>query len=506
MRPNEIRGQNYRAYGVVWIMTWLVPVTAQLTLSLAFPESAVFWGPTALFWVVVVAASGCVITSAAVLARAFRRDEAELGYLGLFFLAVSVLPLIHGLTTPGVIFGENQATMSSVQWSIPVALFATAPMLFPKAGQQIFTSRIWRLWAAVAIVSIVGLGGALLIWTDLLPMYEPRTGPAIALGFVSVAGCIGLGRRHLYLACVAGSRLPLIMAAGYGFVGGSAMVWFGAELFSLPFWLAHGLDITGVFAGTIGALIVLRSTGNVRSVVEPILATEPLAALELGLDPIVHRFVADLESCDQITRDHVVRTAELAVKVGIELNLEGRELRKLGLTGLLHDLGKLDIPNSILTKPGRLTDREYDIMKRHAEFGQALVETSPALAEIGILVRCHHERIDGNGYPDGRAGETIPLISRIVAVCDSFDAMANTRQYRNGMGVDKALSILREHAGTQWDADVVAAAERVIRRDPPAEAPSFDGVGRTEPTTTNAAEVSVGCDCLPKQAMLAGKE
>ncbi len=487
-------------------MTWLVPVAIQLTLSVAFTDAAVFWGPTALFWIVVIAASGCVATSAAVLARAFRRDEAELGYLGLFFLAVSVLPLVHGLTTPGVLFGENRATMSSVQWSIPVALLATAPMLLPPSAQQALNTRTWRVWATVVIVCIFGLGGALLVWTDLLPMYEARTAPAIALGLISVAGCIALGKRHLYLACVAGSRLPLIMAAGYGFVGGSALVWFGAELFSLPFWMAHGLDIAGVFAGTIGALIVLRSTGNVRSIVEPILTTEPLAALELGLDPIVHRFVADLETCDQITRDHVVRTAELAVKVGIELNLEGRELRKLGLTGLLHDLGKLEIPNAILTKPDRLTEREYNIMKRHAEFGQALVETSPALAEIGIYVRCHHERVDGKGYPDGRAGETIPLISRIVAVCDSYDAMANTRQYRNGMGMDKALSILREHAGTQWDADVVAAAERVIRRNPPSEVRSFDGVGRTEDGQVEATESSVGCDCLPKQAMLAGKE
>lgn len=506
MRSNETGDEPARAFVTAWVLTWLVPIVLQLTLSVAFADNGVFWGPTALFWIVVIAASGCVVTSAAVLLRALRRDEAELGYLGLFFLAVSLLPLVHGLTTPGIIYGENLATMSSVQWSIPLALLVGGPLLLPAAERRFFTSTYWRVWAVGAITVTVGLSVALLAKPDLLPVFDARSATAIGIATASVLGCIGLGRRHLYLAQVANSKLPLIMAAGYGFVGGSALVWFGAELFSLPFWLAHGLDIAGVFGGTIGALFVLQSTNRVRAVVEPILATEPMAALELGIDPIVHRFVADLESCDRITRDHVVRTAELAVKVGVELQLEGRELRKLGLTGLLHDVGKLEIPSHILTKPDRLTDGEYQIMKRHAVIGQTLVETSPALADIGILVRCHHERVDGNGYPDGRVGETIPLISRIVAVCDSFDAMANTRQYRQGMGVDKALAILREHAGTQWDADVAAAAERVIRRDPPSTTPSLDDVGRTEAAAEPATEAPVGCDCLPKQAMLAGKE
>ncbi len=499
MRGNRPIGSRY---ALLWVLTWAAPAVTQIVLSVALSAAGVARSPMTLFWLVVIAASGCVVTSAFVIVRAIRRREVELGYIGLFFLAVSVLPLVHGITTPGVLYGENEATISAVQWSIPAALLLAGPLLLPVGLRLKYSGQLWDRWVVAGSAGVTIVAGSLLIRPGLLPVLSPRSAPAIVLGLTSLLGCIALSRRHLYLAQVAGSRLPLIVSAGFGFVGASSLVWFGAEEFSIGYWVAHGLDISGVFAATIGALCALRSTSRVRSTIEPVLTTEPLAALELGMDPIVHRFVADLEARDPVTRDHVVRTAELAVKIGIDLGLHGRKLRQLGLAALLHDVGKLDIPTKIINKPGRLEADEYNIMKRHAAFGQAMVETSPALADIGPFIRSHHERIDGDGYPDGRSGQAIPLISRIVAVCDSFDAMSNTRQYRNGMGSEKAMAILREHAGTQWDADVVAAAERVVAREPIPEVPAFDGVGRGDDgELLNGDVVPVGCDCLPEYAL-----
>ncbi len=504
MRANRKTSDRYT---LLWVLTWAIPAAVQLLLSTVFASAGIGGSPVTLFWLVVVAALGCAVTSGLVIGRAIKRGESELGYIGLFFLAVSLLPLSHGITTPGVLYGENNATLSSVQWSIPLALLVSAPLMLPTTIRLRHACRIWNPWAIGAVTITASIAGALLLWTDLLPVLAPRSLPAYLLGATAVIGCIALSRRHLYLAQVAGSPAPLVISGGYGLVGASSLVWFGAEPFSVGFWVAHGLDISGVFAATVGALVVLRSTSRVQATIEPVLTTEPLAALELGMDPVVHRFVADLDARDSITRDHVVRTASLAMKVGVELGLHGRQLRQLGLAALLHDIGKLDIPERILNKPGRLDDDEYTVMKRHAAFGQAMVETSPALADIGPFVRGHHERIDGNGYPDGRSGQAIPLISRIVAVCDSFDAMSNTRQYRTGMGIDKALAILREHAGTQWDVDVVAATERVIGRAPLPETPELDAVGRGEIAALAHHDVApVGCDCLPAYAMAAGVE
>ncbi len=495
-----------------WMLCWTVPAVLQAGLALGLPDFGVAGSAAGLFWLVVVAATGCAVVAAAVLARAYRRREAELGYIGLFFMAVSILPLVHGITTPGVLYGENAATMSSVQWSVPVALLLAWPLLIPvrhrDRGRRFLSPRFVIGWATIGLLGLTALSGGLLINTGLLPLLDARSPAAMVMGLLCMVGCVLLSRRHLYLAQVAGSPAPLVLSIGFGFVGASALVWFGAAPFSIGFWVAHGLDIGGVFAGTVGALLVLQSTSRVRQAIEPILATEPLAALELGLDPIVHRFVADLETYDSITRDHVVRTAELSVQVGAAFGLTGRDLRQLGLAALLHDIGKLELPAEIVKKPGRLTDAEYEVVKGHPKHGQNLVERSPALRDIGPFVRGHHERIDGRGYPDGLAGLDIPLAARIVAVCDAYDAMANSRQYREGMGCDRALAILREHAGTQWDSAVVAAAERVIANRRIEAGPALDAVGRgapdgpcqDDPDHAEAAELAIGCDCLPTYA------
>jgi HD-GYP domain-containing protein (c-di-GMP phosphodiesterase class II) len=492
---------------LLWLLTWTVPAALQFGLARFAASFGIVGSAVALFWLVLIAASLCVVAAGAVLVRSIRRRETELGYVGLFFMAVSLLPLVHGITTPGVLYGDNQATISSAQWSVPVALVLAGPLL-GSSGRRAISGSWWGRapalrWMAIGLATLVLLSGGLLVNTGLLPVLGPGSWSAGALALVCVGGCVVLSHRHLYLARVAGSPAPLVVSAGFGFVGASTLMWFGAIPFSAGFWVAHALDIAGVFAGTIGALVVLRSTSRVREAIEPVLATEPLAALELGLDPIVHRFVADLEAYDPITRDHVIRTAELAVDVGRELGLSGRELRRLGLAALLHDVGKLELPPEIINKPGRLTDAEYEIVKGHPVYGQTMVESSSALHDIGPLVRGHHERVDGGGYPDRLIGDEIPLSARIVAVCDSYDAMANSRQYREGMGSDRAQSILREHAGTQWDAAVVAAAGRVVSRKPEPLRPALDEVGRG-PSVGQAS--AVGCDCLPAQAVAVAGE
>ncbi len=481
-----------------WIASWSIPAAVQITLSMWVVTNVTIGSPTLLFWIVVIAASLCALTSAAVITRSFRRHEADLGFLGLFFYSVSALPLVHGITTPGVIFDDNTSTMTSVLLSIPVGLVSIAPAAVPRHRQADWFRRHWRAWVAVWLVAINVLAAALLIDVDLLPLPTPRQPFTMTVAVLSFLGCVVLSRRHLRMARIAGRPGPLVVSLGCGFVGASAFVWLSTAPYSTGFWTAHALDILGVLMATVGALMVYRRTGRVREVLAPVLVTEPLGALEIGLDPTVHRFVADLDAKDRITRDHVIRTAELAVLVGEELRLGPTSLRRVGLTAILHDVGKLDVPDEILNKPGRLTDAEFDVIRRHATHGERLVAMSPALEEIAAGVRGHHERMDGGGYPDGLAGDAIPHDARIVAVCDAFDAMANTRQYRDGMGHDMAIAILNEHAGSHWDPVVVAALVTVVRRNPQiGMAPSaLDGIGRGfdgENVTRR-----VGCDCLPE--------
>jgi putative nucleotidyltransferase with HDIG domain len=319
-----------------------------------------------------------------------------------------------------------------------------------------------------------------------------RSIPAFVVAAASIVVCMFLSARHLRFARIAKSKAPLAVSVGFVLAGLSNLVWISAGPFTPLFWLAHLLDICGVFVLTLVAMRAYHQRPNVRSLIGPLIAQTPLAAFELGLEPLVHQFVASLEKKDSVTREHVARTAVLAMNVGNDLGLSADQLHLLGLGALLHDIGKLSIPDEILQKPSGLTDDEFSIMKSHTEFGEMLVRRSASLHAIAPIVRGHHERVDGRGYPDRLVGDQIPLLARIVSACDAYDAMANTRQYRTGMEQAKVIAILQEHAGSQWDTQVVAA---LIKRVQGIAGPTtgLNVVGRGDHGLTSTHDELCGC-------------
>ena len=154
------------------------------------------------------------------------------------------------------------------------------------------------------------------------------------------------------------------------------------------------------------------------------------------------------------TEAHAARLAELSRKLGKALGLEAKELTELELLSTLHDIGKISINDSILAKPGPLTESEWHEMKKHPEIGYRITQVSPELKTVSDYILCHHERWDGNGYPQGLSRENIPLLSRIIAVVDSYDAMTQDRVYRKAMTKDEAIAEIRKNAGTQFDPDI----------------------------------------------------
>jgi len=153
----------------------------------------------------------------------------------------------------------------------------------------------------------------------------------------------------------------------------------------------------------------------------------------------------------QETEQHAERLAELSTRVGRMLNLMEKDLGELQLLGMLHDIGKIGIDDKILNKPGKLTEEEWVIMKRHPEIGYRIARASHKLARIADYILTHHERWDGTGYPKGLKGNDIPLLSRILAVADAYDAMTEDRVYRKAMSKEQALEEIRQNAGTQFD-------------------------------------------------------
>ena len=170
-----------------------------------------------------------------------------------------------------------------------------------------------------------------------------------------------------------------------------------------------------------------------------------------------------VDAKDSYTRSHCQTVSQLCGLIGTELGLDAGRLTRLRLAGLLHDVGKIGVPDAILNKPAKLTDDEYEHMKRHSLLGYDIVQAADMELEAR-WVRHHHERFDGGGYPDGLAGEEIPLESRVILVADAFEAMTSDRPYRLAPGQSFAVRELGRHAGTQFDPTVVEALTRVLAR------------------------------------------
>jgi putative nucleotidyltransferase with HDIG domain len=178
-----------------------------------------------------------------------------------------------------------------------------------------------------------------------------------------------------------------------------------------------------------------------------------------------------VEADDAYTGSHSRDVVELVLAVADELGLDARERRRAEFAALLHDVGKIRIPNEIIRKPGRLTDEERALMETHTVIGQELLEkVGGLLGDVGRIVRSCHERWDGAGYPDGLGGAEIPLVARIVCCCDAFSAITTDRPYRAARSEEEAVAELRRSAGTHFDPQVVDALCRIVETWPQAPA------------------------------------
>jgi len=174
-----------------------------------------------------------------------------------------------------------------------------------------------------------------------------------------------------------------------------------------------------------------------------------------------------LEAKDPYTRGHSIRVAELAGQLGMRLGLSRAATETVAHAALLHDIGKIGVPESILGKPGALTGEEWGIMRRHPVTGAQIVAPLEFFDEGAIIVRHHHERLDGSGYPDGLRGEAIPVGARIVAIADTYDALTSRRPYRAALAHDEAIAVLRREGGRTLDADLVALFADALETAPP---------------------------------------
>ncbi len=186
------------------------------------------------------------------------------------------------------------------------------------------------------------------------------------------------------------------------------------------------------------------------------------AELEELLMGLLHALTAALDAKDPYGRGHSYRVAMVSKRLAERCGLDDAKARELYLAGLLHDVGKIGVPERVLQKEGRLSDEEYGVIKRHPAIGATIFGGVKQMERVTTGIVAHHERPDGKGYPDGLKGDEIPIEGLIVGLADGFDAMTSDRTYRKALPLPQVVAEIRAHAGTQFDPDLV---ERLLSLD-----------------------------------------
>jgi HD-GYP domain-containing protein (c-di-GMP phosphodiesterase class II) len=365
--------------------------------------------------------------------------------------------------TPGVLVGPNGVIALTGAATLPVGAAVLALSGLPQFTVAKSIPRVIALEAVCAAV-ILGLSLVGVLVPSFVPSVPAARSPAalvlLAVGLllfaalaVRAANTYLLTRRVADLAVVVG--LALLASSLYG-----ALV---LTFMDLGWWLGHLFELLGIALVGTSAAYDLRRGRRSRPLVGDLRAAEIVASEEAFLGARVRALMVRLAAKDTSTEEHTRRVAALAVEVGERLGLSAGRLRSLAIGGLLHDMGKLSVPDTILQKPASLDDDEYAQIKLHPERGRELLAELGGFDEtVKRLVLDHHERLDGRGYPRGLHANDLDLETRILTLCDVYDALVSPRVYRPAWTVDEAVAKLRAEAGTAFDPQCVDALTQIL--------------------------------------------
>ena len=405
-----------------------------------------------------------------------RRRDRRSAAIGAGFTVMAALLAVHGLTTPGfLVEGEYTAAVGvSGALAVPLGGGVILAALLSRPRELGYLRDLVLLQIGV-VVTVLAFGALALLDPEAIPDIPVALRPLVwwIVGVNAVIyGLLAL--RALRTFQLTRRLGDLAVAAGLVWLAIAVATYLLSPVFSVGFWAGHVLEL-GAFLVVAAALAsdLLRATPSqaLRSEID---VRDVVTEQEELLGAWVGRLLARLAVKDTSTREHTRRVAQLAVEVGQELGLRGTRLRGLAVAALLHDVGKLQVPNAILQKAAPLTPDEFAVIKRHPGDGAALLGHIGGFAEETPLVRGHHERLDGSGYPDGLRGEELSLEVRILGVCDVYDALTSERVYRRSLPQSQALMILDQGRGSAFDPGVLDALSRVVGVAPAAAATQFE--------------------------------
>ena len=434
-----------------------------VALLLGVGQHMVMFGMSVHFVGVGVSALCATAVSLALTIVGVRRNDGRVVLIGTGFTVMSGLLAIHGLATPGVIIGMNGVLALTGAATLPagaavLALSAAPPFRRPRNMGPLLALQ------ALAFLTVFLLGFIGLAVPQVVPSVPaPGSKPAWVALIAGAAFFAILLWRALKTYLLTRRWADLVVVIGIAWLTAALPPALLMNYMQLGWWLGHLFELIGIIAVGVTVAIDLFRSAQSRSLVGDLRAADLVAAEEAFLGARVRALTRLLADKDESTEEHTRRVAMRAVQVGEELGLPPGRLRDLAIGGLLHDIGKLSIPERILKKPGALDDDEFAAIKLHPGRGVKLLQElggfGPAIHD---LVHSHHERLDGKGYPRGLGESDLSLDTRIMTVCDVYDALVSPRVYRDAWSHEDALALLHRDTGTAFDMRCVAALERVL--------------------------------------------
>jgi len=455
----------------------LVSMLAVGALAAALPAVALaIWGrhgvgiaETLHFWAVSITAVVATAAAVGLTVVGVRRGDTRTGLAGMAFAVMASLLVVHGFATPGVIVGNNEVVALTAGASLPAGamILALSSFTLPPTLHRI---ELVLVVESALLVLILGVGFSALAWPGIAPK-APGPGSTSALAVLALGlalyGLLALRSARTFLLTL--RALDLAVVVGLVWLATALVPMMTQDKRALGWWVAHDVEVNGILIVGVAIAIDLARAAQSRPLAGDLSGADLVAAEDVFLGSHVRALTVRLAEKDEYTERHTRRVALRAVQVGELLGLSASRLRQLAIGGLVHDIGKLSVPDAILKKPGALDEEEYAIVKRHPEWGHKLLAElggfSPAVRN---LVLNHHERLDGQGYPQGLSGEQLDLDTRILTVCDVYDALISKRVYRGAWSHDEAMALLRRETGTAFDGRCVDALERVVVGESPA--------------------------------------
>jgi putative nucleotidyltransferase with HDIG domain len=453
-----------------------LPTLALLGVCAAGPAAILhFFGPEQAdipsgvhFFGIGISAGLAWVAAVALTIVGAKRADGRAVLLGTAFSVMAAILTIHGISTPGFLVGMNGLVAFSGAATLPaggavLALVALPAIRTPRGVAPL-------LWAQAFLLVVIAAVGAIGMLVPSAVPAVPATGSPIAVTVMVVAlvffGMLALRASRTFL--LTRRKADLLVVFGVATLGAAVVPALVTPPSQLGWWLGHLFELLGIVIVGIPVALDLHRGAPSRPLAGDLRGAELVQAADAFMGATIRALLGRLAEKDAYTAGHTKRVALLAVQVGEELGLAPSRLRHLAMGGLLHDIGKLSVPDAILQKPAALDEHEFAVIQGHPELGRELVsELGGFPPQVSRLVLDHHERLDGSGYPRGLRGDEIDLETRVMAVCDVYDALMSTRVYRDAWSQERALALLHDEAGTAFDPRCVAALMRVVERELP---------------------------------------